>query len=160
MDTLIRLIKEPFFLYTLFTIFLKDADYVQFYTYSMVCKEWYLISKAVLLNHLRLKLPKCIKPYTSLVKIPNEFIAYPVNINSISAISKNTTSYIYPMNKSSYELSVYWINGVIYDNKILLIKLSYYGKNISVNRCKNAGYTFVNPDDIISCLTGFRLKLK
>lgn len=160
MDTLIRLIKEPFFLYTLFTIFLKEADYIQFYTYSRVCKEWYLISKAVLLNYLRIRLPKCIKPYTSLVKIPKEFIEYPVNINSISAMRKQKISYIYPMNESIRELSVYWINGMIDDNKIVLINLSYYGKNISVNRCKNAGYTFVDPDDIISCLTGSRLKLK
>jgi hypothetical protein len=159
MDTLIPLIKEPFFLYTLFTIFLKEANYERFYTYSKVCKAWYLISKDVLLNYLRIQLPKCIKPYTSLVKIPNEFIAYPVNINSISVIRKHTINHIYPINNSR-ELSVYWINGIIDDNKIVLIKLSYYGENISLNRCKNAGYTFVDPDDIISCLTGSRLKLK
>lgn len=160
MDNLIDLCKEPFFIHTLLNVFLKEGNYTEFYKYSIVCKSWYLISRYVLLNYLRTQLPKCIKPCTSLTKIPIEFIEYPVNIDTISTINMHTHRYIYPTYNTIKEWSVYWIHGIMYEDKILLINLSYDGNKISIHRCKNNGYTIVEPNNIISCLTGCRLKLK
>lgn len=151
---LMKLGQERFFIYSLFTVFLESGDYRRFYLYALVCREWYLISKDVLLTHLRKVLPNCVSKCSILLNIPNEFTAYPVNINSHYAIERlHYPDKVVPTN----DLAVYWIHYISGDNTITLIRLGYYDKKMAPNKCKNMGYVSVSPRDIVSCLTGNRL---